>query len=79
MYDTLTDAEFRALYCAARDARAAGRQVVEWQAGDTRSRKEYSLRVSDSSVWAELVAEFRLRFPDQVVRSRNSRTTVSFS
>lgn len=75
MYDTLTDDEFRQLYNAVRAARLKGMRIVKAQAGNVSSERE---TINVDQEWPALVAEFRLRFPDENRRVRNTRAVARF-
>jgi hypothetical protein len=81
MYDTLTNAEFLALYSQALQDRTAGAKITKWTAGDTTVEKAFTLNWSNPNAWAELAAEFRLRFPEKVRagRPRYTRSVARFA
>ncbi|HWN95018.1 MAG TPA: hypothetical protein VNT99_08295 [Methylomirabilota bacterium] len=77
MYRSLSDAQVKDLHSSALAARLEGTRVFKWNSGDTGAENMLTLNLADPNTWAQIDAEYCMRFGGK--RRSYRRTTVNFS
>jgi uncharacterized membrane protein len=62
MYRSIETADFKAFHAAAWAAKQKGSAIVEWTAADTSVKKQLTINWNDPNAWAQIDAEYCLRF-----------------